>query len=97
MRSSSVDDAWVANAAQFDPQRWLDERIDKKVSMPFGGGPRTCPGRYLAMLEIKVAMTMLLGGFEIVSVATVHGGEPAGKQGFLMEPERLRMCLALKS
>ena len=97
MRCSSVDDAWVANAAQFDPQRWLDGRIDKKVSMPFGGGPRTCPGRYLAMLEIKVAMTMLLGGFEIVSVATVHGGEPAEKQGFLMEPELLRMRLALKS
>jgi len=97
MRCSSVDDAWVANAAQFDPQRWLDGRIDKKVSMPFGGGPRTCPGRYLAMLEIKVAMTMLLGGFEIVSVATVHGGEPAEKQGFLMEPELLHMRLALKS
>ena len=97
MRSSSIDDAWVANAAQFDPQRWLDQRIDKKVSMPFGGGPRTCPGRYLAMLEIKVAMTMLLGHFEIVSVATLHGGEPAEKQGFLMEPELLRMRLALKS
>jgi len=97
MRCSSVDEARVANAAQFDPQRWLDERIDKKVSMPFGGGPRTCPGRYLAMLEIKVAMTMLLGSFEIVSVATVHGGEPAEKQGFLMEPELLRMRLALKS
>jgi cytochrome P450 len=97
MRSSSVDEARVADAARFDPQRWLDERIDKKVSMPFGGGPRTCPGRYLAMLEIKVAMTMLLGRFEIASVATAHGGEPAEKQGFLMEPERLRMRLALKS
>jgi hypothetical protein len=49
------------------------------------------------MLEIKVAMTMLLGGLDIMSVATVHGGEPAEKQGFLMESERLRMRLALKS
>jgi len=97
MRSASVDETRVADAAQFDPQRWLEERIEKKLSMPFGGGPRTCPGRYLAMLEIKVAMTMLLSRFEIVSVSTVHGGEPAEKQGFLMEPERLRMHLALKS
>lgn len=97
MRGSSVDEARVANPAQFDPQRWLDERIDKKLSMPFGGGPRTCPGRYLAMLEIKVAMTMLLSRFEIVSVGTAHGGEPAEKQGFLMEPERLHMRLTLKS
>lgn len=96
MRSSSVEEARVANAAQFDPQRWLDERIDKKVSMPFGGGPRTCPGRYLAMLEIKLAMTMLLARFEIEDVATAHGGEPAEKQGFLMEPETLHMRLALK-
>jgi len=96
MRSSSVDEAWVGNAAQFDPQRWLDERIDKKVSMPFGAGPRTCPGRYLALLEMKVAMAMLLARFDIVSVSTAHGGEPAEKQGFLMEPETLQMRLHLR-
>jgi len=96
MRASSVDEAWVANAAQFDPQRWLDEQIDKKVSMPFGAGPRTCPGRYLALLEIKVAMAMLLTRFEIVSVSTPHGGEPVEKLGFVMEPETLRMRLQIR-
>jgi cytochrome P450 len=93
MRSSSVDEAWVANAAEFNPQRWLDDQVDKKVSMPFGAGPRTCPGRYLALLEIKVAMAMLLARFEILSVSTVHGGEPAEKLGFVMEPETLEMRL----
>jgi len=93
MRGSSVDEAWVANAAQFDPQRWLDGGIDKKLSMPFGAGPRTCPGRYLALLEIKVGMAMLLGCFEIEAVSTSHGGEPAEKLGFVMEPETLEMRL----
>jgi len=36
--------------------------------------PRICPGRYLALLEIKVAMAMLLARFDIASVATAHGG-----------------------
>jgi cytochrome P450 len=97
MRGSSVDDAWVSNAAQFDPRRWLEERIDKKVSLPFGAGPRTCPGRYMALLEIKVAMAMLLARFEIVSVTTAHGGEPAEKLGFVMEPEALQMRLQMRA
>jgi cytochrome P450 len=97
MRSSSVDEAFMANAAQFEPQRWLEDTVNKKVSMPFGAGPRTCPGRYLAMLEIKMAMAMLLARFEIESVATPHGGEPVEKMGFVMEPETLQMRLRLRT
>ena len=32
----------------------------KRVVMPFGAGPRLCPGRYLAILEMKMVMAMLL-------------------------------------
>jgi len=97
MRGGSLDDTWFANAAQFDPQRWLDDTADKKASMPFGAGPRTCPGRYLALLEIKVAMAMLLTRFEILSVATAHGGAPREKMGFVMEPESLQMRLRVRA
>ena len=93
MRSSSLDDTCFANAAQFDPARWLTEAVNKKAAMPFGAGPRTCPGRYLALLEIKVAIAMLLARFEIVSVDTAHGGEPDEVMGFVMSPENLRMRL----
>jgi cytochrome P450 len=34
--------------------------------MPFGSGPRFCPGRHLAMLEIKLVAAMLVRNFEIV-------------------------------
>jgi len=97
MRAGSLDDAWFANAAQFDPQRWLDDAVDKKASMPFGAGARTCPGRYLALLEIKVALAMLLARFDIVSVATAHGGAPQEKMGFVMEPEALLMRLRVRA
>lgn len=61
--------------------------------MPFGGGPRICPGRYLALLEIKMAMAMLLGQFEVESVATHDGGEPDELMAFTMGPIGLRMRL----
>jgi cytochrome P450 len=96
MRAGSLDDTWFANAAQFDPQRWVDDTADKKASMPFGAGPRTCPGRYLALLEMKLAMAMLLARFDILSVATAHGGVPREKMGFVMEPEALQMRLLLR-
>jgi len=97
MRGSSMEETCYANAAQFDPARWLREDVNKKASMPFGAGPRTCPGRYLALLEMKVAIAMLLARFEIGSVATSHGGEPDERSGFVMEPEALAMRVTLRN
>jgi cytochrome P450 len=97
MRSSSMEDACYANAAQFDPARWLRDGVNKKASMPFGAGPRTCPGRYLALLEMKVALAMLLARFDIASVATRHGGDPDERSGFVMAPEALAMRLTLRT
>ena len=61
--------------------------------MPFGAGPRVCPGRYLALLEIKMAMAMLLAHFDIESVATPDGGEPREFLAFTMAPVGLKMRL----
>ena len=33
---------------------------------PFGGGPRLCPGRSLALLEIKMALGMICRHFDVV-------------------------------
>lgn len=96
MRDTSPDTARFENAAQFDPERWLRDTVNRKASMPFGAGPRICPGRYLALLEIKVAMVMLLARFDITSVATAHGGEPDERVAFAMSPETLHMRLQLR-
>ncbi len=104
MRVDSVSDDHVPHAAQFDPQRWLGAvgpqgkpgqmaGAAKRISMPFGAGPRICPGRYLALLEMKMAMAVLLQHFDIDSVATADGAPPAEHLNFTMTPVGLRMRL----
>ena len=100
MRHASVDERLVPQAARFMPERWLADggpaqaaTSAKRISMPFGAGPRVCPGRYLAMLEIKMAMAVLLGQFEIDSLLTPDGGEAREHMAFTMAPVGLRMTL----
>jgi cytochrome P450 len=98
MRHDSVSEEQVRNAAAFSPERWLNENNPalnatsaKRVSMPFGGGPRICPGRYLALLEMKVAMATLLGRFDIESLETPDGKEPQERMALTMTPVGLCM------
>jgi cytochrome P450 len=93
MRHDSVDESHFPHAHTFTPERWLAQTVDKQASTPFGSGPRTCPGRYLALLEVKVAVAMLLGRFEIASVDTADGQEPLELMAFVMSPVGLRMRL----
>ncbi len=104
MRSDSVDERHVPQAARFMPERWLQDGAPgqaassaKRISMPFGAGPRVCPGRYLALLEIKMAMAMLLTQFEILEVSTPDGSEAREHMAFTMMPVGLRMRLATRS
>jgi cytochrome P450 len=100
MRVDSVSEAHVPQAAQFEPQRWLADgrpgqaaSAAKRISMPFGAGPRICPGRYLAMLEMKMAMAVLLQHFDISMVDTADGQPPVEQMNFTMTPVGLRMRL----
>ncbi|MES2935572.1 MAG: cytochrome P450 [Pseudomonadota bacterium] len=98
LRHDSVDEKYFPKPLDFDPQRWLKQggaeaTADKRIPMPFGAGPRTCPGRYLALLEIKIAMAMLLSRFEIDSIEPADGQEAQERMGFVMSPVGLRMHL----
>jgi cytochrome P450 len=98
LRHDSVDEAHFPNANSFNPARWLGPQTPgtKGISMPFGSGPRMCPGRYLAMLEIKLCIGMLLQCFDVLSVATPSGQSPVEKMNFTMTPEDLFMRLAVR-
>ena len=89
---------------KIQPERWLVDGTAaaaassaKRISMPFGAGPRICPGRYLAMLEMKLAMAMLLSQFDIQAVDTPDGDEAREQLQFTMTPVGLRMRLAARA
>ena len=60
-----------ADAKTFRPERWLEAWKDDEAAhntrafMPFGAGPRFCPGRKLAMLQIKMVTAMLCRDFQV--------------------------------
>ena len=98
LRRDSVDERWLPRATTFEPARWLADGAPsagatspKRVSMPFGAGPRMCPGRYLALLEMKMAMATLLGRFDIARVDTPDGQPTQEKLSFTMTPVGLTM------
>jgi cytochrome P450 len=96
LRHDSVREPWVAAPTEFRPERWLDPAQVaglKRVSMPFGAGSRICPGRGLALLEMKMAAAVLLGSFAELDVYGA-GGRPVREQmAFAMGPVGLRMRL----
>ncbi len=99
LRHDSVSERHFSNPAAFDPQRWLADAPSplsaaaRRSAMPFGSGPRMCPGRYLALLEMKLAMAMLLASFDIEAVETPDGGPAQERMAFTMNPVGLRMRL----
>ena len=98
LRRDSVREDLVPQASRFEPERWLQsDNPAKRSSTPFGAGPRICPGRYLAMLEMKIAMTALLGHFDIEFVGTADGQPPKERLSFAMMPVGLLMRLRTRT
>jgi cytochrome P450 len=98
LRHDSLDERLFDNAQAFRPERWLAKdgepsTTPKGVSLPFGAGPRTCPGRYLALLEIKLALAALLNRFDLAEVYSTEGDGVREHMAFVMSPASLRMRL----
>lgn len=66
-----LDETQFPQNEQFQPERWIFEQRPQKEDnpvrklLPFGDGPRVCPGRFLALTEIKLVLSMLVHNFEI--------------------------------
>ena len=59
------DNSVFPDAENFQPYRWQDraEFADKLIA--FGGGRYQCPGRWFAMMEIQIFISVLLYNFNI--------------------------------
>jgi cytochrome P450 len=70
LRPAMVDQAHFGRPEQFLPQRWATghEQVqphDTRAYAQFGAGPRVCPGRHLAGVELRLVLSMLARNFSM--------------------------------
>ncbi|CAG8585013.1 3083_t:CDS:2 [Acaulospora morrowiae] len=59
------------NPLEFNPSRFLtdgESKVHKNAFLMFGGGVKKCPGRNLAMVEMKTMMALIYRKYDIVLV-----------------------------
>ncbi|KAI0082443.1 cytochrome P450 monooxygenase pc-2 [Panus rudis PR-1116 ss-1] len=85
-------DLWGPDAEEFDPDRWLDERVHKYVTpnpfifLPFNAGPRICLGQQFAYNEMSFFLIRLLQNFTCIT-HDVDAQDPATRR-----PEEWAKC-----
>ena len=81
----------------FNPLRWCDApemaevQACQKAFLPFGSGPRFCPGRQLSLAELKCLLVMWVRRFELF--LPDNALPPYEQFNFTMRPEGLQVCL----
>ncbi|CAB3752190.1 cytochrome P450 [Paraburkholderia solisilvae] len=89
------------NPERFDPDRWLQARDpargahEPRAYLQFGAGPRVCPGRHLAGVEMRAALSMLVANFEVT--LAVDPSEVEEINDFIMKPSSMPINLKIRS
>jgi cytochrome P450 len=70
LRPSMLDSNRFGRPGEFLPERWSSGHLevqphDSKIYAQFGAGPRVCPGRYLAGVEMRLVLSMLARNFSM--------------------------------
>lgn len=95
-RFEAVSEGRFAEPERFDPSRWIDEARqadaahEPKAMLSFGYGPRICPGRALALLELGLVGSMVARNFELEPSRL---DAPDERFGFTMSPDQVRLRL----
>ena len=95
-RRPAVDAQHFDRPRAFLPERWLTPSgtHDPSAHVPFGSGPRLCPGRTLALLEMKLVLATLYRNFDVEREGSA--GDVREKFSFTMSPVGLRVRLRLR-
>ena len=94
IRPAAIDPLNFEAPNSFNPQRWLGERTgahDPTAFIPFGSGPRMCPGRSLALVEMRMLLSMLYKNFDVERVG--NSSDVAEEAAFTMSPTGLAVRL----
>ena len=97
-RPAACDPDHFAESQAFRPRRWVGEHAgahDVSAHIPFGSGPRICPGRVLALLEMKLLLSMLYRNFNVERVGSADGVRENFR--FTMSPVGLKVRLRRRS
>lgn len=90
-RAIARRDTAFAEPLRFDPERWLRAEgeggrrtVNPRSFLPFGSGPRLCPGRSLALLEMKVVLAMVVCSFRVEAACDLE--QVTERLAFTMSP-----------
>jgi cytochrome P450 len=98
-RQIALADERFERAREFRPERWLQAQEERQGAhdvtafVPFGSGPRFCPGRNLALLEIRAVLALLCRNFDL---ERVHP-QVDERLAFTMMPKNLSVRVHLRS
>lgn len=92
---------WGADAAEFRPERFLEDDVPGYAWIPFGGGVRRCIGAAFAQMEMEVVLRAITGNIHLepvgadeaavarfITVSPERGGEVRVARPFENESER---------
>jgi hypothetical protein len=71
LRPAALDQKNFVDPLAVRPERWLGSFTgphEVSAHLPFGSGPRMCPDRSLALVEIKSLLSMLYKNFDVERV-----------------------------
>lgn len=75
-RLAALDPARFPEPFEFRPERWAGQTDvtsePNRKMLPFGGGPRFCPGRYLALVEAKMITSMVARNFRLEALPAIE-------------------------
>lgn len=95
-RYGALQDKNFSNAIKFKPERWIENKSREcthnyAAFLPFGSGARSCSGRILSIMEMKIAIAMVCKNF------TVRGVDPMPSVqeifSYTMKPNNLKIKL----
>ncbi len=101
-RPAMLDPRNFADPLRYDPDRWLHQRDQReqhgahetRAYLQFGGGPRVCPGRHLASVEMRLVLSMLLANFTVE--LAVDPGAIEEISAFTMVPSSMPIRLGVR-